>query len=170
MSVRPLNPRQGQTLMDRSLVGTHERIKTRTATMALFHTVVVSVTSTIQNEERKSQTAGTVLMARTVGQGVPTAAMAVMTSPSNQVLAREPGACGQTNADSRSQRPSVTLARRGPDHISAPAGRVEYPRLPEPGVVFVMIAILSRQRRTMPSNTSRPSSINGHVIDESGTF
>jgi hypothetical protein len=55
----------------------------------------------------------------------------------------------------------VTLARRGPDHIPPPAGRVESPRLRELALEFAMIAILSRQRLTMPSNTSRPIATTG---------
>jgi hypothetical protein len=142
--------------MDRSFVGTHERISTRIATMALFH-IVALVTSAIQNADKQSQMAGTVLMARTVGEGVPTAARVAMTSPSIQVLVREMGACGHTYADRKSQRPRVTVARRDPDHIAPPAVRVDAARFREPGVVFVMVAILSRQRLTMPSNASRPT-------------
>ena len=53
--------------------------------MALFHTVA-SVTCEIQKEEKKSQIAGTVPMARMAGVRVPTAAIAAITSPSTHVL------------------------------------------------------------------------------------
>jgi len=53
--------------------------------MALFHEIPL-VASVIQNEEMKSQTAGTAMMARMAGVNVPTAAMNAMMSPSIQVL------------------------------------------------------------------------------------